>query len=811
MKKNRFLVIALLMLIHGVVFSQTQFYGKITDAFSNQSLSNVNIYIENTYVGTTSNSEGRFQLKVPKLPARLICSHIGYETMYILLNTQSQFQLNVIMNPTIIKLDAVEIYADNEDPAVRIMRQVISKNIEQKAALKSYQAKAYSRIIVGRDTSLLSLAESISTLYWDGKLGMREEFKAKKQGRQLPYLTDRSVGAEGILNFTDDNIELMNHTFAGPVHPNALDYYDFELADIKGMNSTPVFEIDVLPKSKLQPLFKGKIYVLDKSFAVIEVDLRNSGSFSFATMLKSFSGHYQQQYSNFGKDFWLPVDSRSEECFEVDMGMLIFPEATVQKISRISDYRVNVEVAAMISHIDTLKISSSDKASLLANHGAFEDFDGIPLTIKEYRLYSEPDTTLTLMKAYPPRGALSGYMRSKEKDMEAALLTHSDYNVVNPSSKFGYEGWYNRVEGLHLGIKVSKKFNRLNTSVTAGYQTARKKPFIKGSLNYDFAGGSLAPTLSLQYADQVVPRVRSQRYGQLLASLVPFVGIGDYFDYYHTKAARLNAQWKFNSIDTRIETFLASENAGSVSTESDWAIWKKSGGFRVNPAIYEGRINSAGIRFNYDSGMNGDPFERIVGGGRYNTLSLELEHSSDQLKSDFNYTRLTGSAECSVNTFYRRRPDPQYLRVRIEGSTFTGDLPLQRWMGIDGSMFGHTPFASFHTIRNRILEGEKKLALFWEYNFMTIPFEWLGLAWIAQQKFELAMHGAHGRTWIEAGTLDQINQQFNPFYKDAWHHEVGISMKFKYYFFGIRLDITRNLETNQHYLGFGLQMIGMSF
>ncbi len=809
--KKLYISLLFFMLVNNV-FSQNNIHGIIKDAETHKPLPNANIYIKDTYIGTISNTDGHYKLEIPKVPSEVIVSYIGYESKTILIEENGSQELNILLKPIIIQLQEVVVRSDQENPAIAIMKKVIANKIKWKKKLTSYQAKAYTRTRVENESSIVSMSESVSKLYWDSEIGSREEFIAKKSSKQMSYLTELNVGSKNIYNFYDNNIQLINHKFVGPTHPDAFKYYHFELSGERNLNNKTVFDILVKPKSKLQPLFSGRISVLDEVFAMIEVDLKNSGSMNFFTMLKYFHGNYRQQFNNFGKEFWLPIDSRIEEVFEVDMGLIAFPSAILNKISRISNYEINVDVTNEIARLDTTTTSSQSSSKILNNDRAFEDFERVPLTSREQEAYTNPDTTMTLIKSFPPTGILAPYFKSKEKDLEIALSEQSGYSPIQSNSDFGFQGWYNRVEGLNLGIKYNYRFfDHYLFGAIGGYQTYSKRFYYETQLNYLINKDDEDKYIFARYYDKTDTRYYSEHYSQLVTSFLPLLGKYDYFDYYLNK--KFAAGLKYGIEDIRSEILFAfnSEDNSSITRKFNCRILDKNYVQRLNPTIDEGRLNSIKLRLVYEEAYNEPKMEKTFG-DKTDKIELQTEHSSPKyLNSDFNFTQLKILCDYRLITFFKRRPDYNYLRTRIEASTYRGTLPLQRFSVIDGSIFSYSPFGIFKTLINKPLEGEKKFGIFWEHNFKSIPFEILGLKYFARNKYEFIIHGASGRTWIEQERLNKINKIYKPSYRDEFHHELGVSVMMKFKFFSIRLDGTRNLNNDKNYIGFSLNLIGMSF
>ena len=801
----------ILFFITNNIYSQNIIHGNIKDAETNEFLSYTNIYIEGTYIGTVSNKNGYFSLELPTIPATVIISYIGYETRKLFIDKQGEFKLDVKLKPVVLELKGLVVTTSREDPAIEIMKKVIANKIKWKSKLKSYRAKAYTRTKVKNDIAIVSMSESVSKLYWNLERGSAEEFIAKKSSKRMPYLTAMNVGSKNILNFSDDNIKIINHSFVGPTHPDAFDYYDFKLRSERILNDKIVFDIQLIPKSKLQPLFSGKISILDEEFAIIDVDLKNSGNMSFFEMLKYFHGTYRQQYNNFGKEFWLPIDSRTEEIFEVDMGLIAFPQATFSKISRISNYEINIDVADDITRLDTTTTSSPCSSKIL-NVGAFKDFEKVPLTTEEIEAYTNPDTTKTLIKSFPPTGILAPYMISKEKELEAGLSEHGGYTPIKSNANFGFQGWYNRVEGLNVGLKFNYNFfDNYKIAITGGYQTYLRKFYYETQFKYLINKKNEDQYFFAGYYDKTNSRYCSKHYSQLVTSLLPLFGEYDYFDYYASKKFYVGCSYGIKKIKSAVFLEFNSEDNLSLTKTSNWNILNYGYSQRKNPAIDNGRLNSIKLQFTYYQAYNELSMERILG-DKTDKIALQVEHSSAKyLKSDFSFTLYKFLFDYRLHTFFKRRPDYNYLRTRIEASVYTGTLPLQRFSIIDGSIFSYCPFGIFRTLLNKPLEGEKKFGLSWEYNFRSIPFEILGLNYFVRNKYEFIVFGALGRTWINKSRLQSISQNYKPAYKNELHNELGISLILKFKFAAIRLNAARNLENRKNYLGFSLNLIGMAF
>ena len=109
----------------------TNMYSQINGTVSNikgEALPYVNIYLENSYVGTTSNANGNYQIDISK-PGKynLVFQFLGYKTEIKNLKIrQLPYQLNVVMYEENINLKEVVVNRQ-ENPANNIIRKTIEK------------------------------------------------------------------------------------------------------------------------------------------------------------------------------------------------------------------------------------------------------------------------------------------------------------------------------------------------------------------------------------------------------------------------------------------------------------------------------------------------------------------------------------------------------------------------------------------------------------------------------------------------------------------------------------------------------------
>ena len=126
-------------------FTQAQIVGKITDT-QGQPLPYVNIYLQNSYMGTTTNDDGNYSLAVSeKREYKITYQFLGYKTLTKTVTPSSfPFILNISLEEETTTLEEVVVNTA-EDPAYRIIRNTIAQRKENLDKLSEYTADFYSR------------------------------------------------------------------------------------------------------------------------------------------------------------------------------------------------------------------------------------------------------------------------------------------------------------------------------------------------------------------------------------------------------------------------------------------------------------------------------------------------------------------------------------------------------------------------------------------------------------------------------------------------------------------------------------------
>lgn len=787
--RNLLYFLILSTLAANLLFAQKAIKGIVIDGETGEALPAANIQIENTYKGTITNPKGQYTMELETVPATIIITFIGYATERIHITAESEEKQNIAMTPVTYELEAITV--TGEDPAVGIMREVIKRKQEWRSKLKTYSADAYTRQQLSNDSGIVSITESTSESFWDHERGSREVIKSKWQTSNVEQ-ENNFAGASYVANFYDDDIEIMGFRVIGPTHPKAISNYHFKLEGRRHLDEKVVFDISVRPKSKLQTAFVGSIAVLDEDFAMIEVDLKPSESMLFPDPIQEWNVAYKQQFSNFGKDFWFPVDVRIDGMIKFGIVGLQFPPIGYNQMSQITNYRVNIELPDSLYGIDrlliddTLSIRQQDTLRLATTRV-------IPLSEEETAAYEEIDSTDTFGKAFQPTGFLARFVDLDDDENNNSGDGKS--GIFSEYFSFSPQLWYHRVDGGHFGLKISNASqHRVRYRANAGYKTSLKKWSYGGGLTIKLDKKKRA-FLEADYQAGTDPRYRTDNYNLTINSLLPLTGLSDYYDYYWNERFAAKIGYEISGISTKLTAGFRSEKHESVEKTTDYSLINRNNVQRENPAIQDGTLRS--LTFSVSAGDDYVPFGLF--GQKH--ASLKIEHSSpDIFSSDFDFTRFDFTFDWRLNTFFNRRILPNSLDFRVVGGTYAGTVPIQRFGIVDASFYSFKPFATFRTLNGNPYEGERYAALFWEHNFRTVPFEILGFRGLAKYGLSFIVFGGHGRTWISDETFSRLT--YSPRYLDGFHHEIGASISHLFKLF--RIDFAQRLDKPGFYVGFGM-------
>jgi len=764
------------------VFSQVEVTGRITDKSSGETLPAAAVILDGSYRGTISNSDGFFTINVDSLPVTLTVRFLGYHQKKITVNDESELPLLIELSPSVTEM--AEIVVTDQDPGLSIMEMVIERKKIWRQALQNYKVSAYTRQSISNDTSIVSISESSSIAYWDQERGHKEVQLTQQQTTNMTADQNFS-GVRYMPNFYDDNIEVAGYNIVGITHPDATSFYNFTLAETQEFDSKPLYKIEFTPRKKLQPTFTGTAWVLGRDYALLEVDLKPNEVVDFPPPVQEFDLSYRQQFSNYGGSYWLPVDMRIEG--KVKIGMIGFrmPAVQFRQVSTLSGYEVNTAIP------DSVFRDSDDFARINENQNdsVYADIERIPLTEEESLAYSTIDSTDTIEKAFQAEGFLARAIESSdEREQNGPFSSIAEVlpGGLSPTLR------YNRMDGFHAGMKYKNDLfgGKSTISGFGGYSiNSSFWDYGAGLRQQVLRAGNISLYTDFRYAVETESRYPSLLYSLGMNSFSTVLGGIDYFDYFRKES--VSAGFGVDEIVPKTDISFSFNHelhrSFDQNTMQDYSLFGWHDNRRVNPAIDDGKLQS----LSFSTAINKQQNTFGVTGRRQ--LLIEIEWSDESLGSDYNFINYRASADWNLQTFFKRRVFANTLDLHFSGGLSQGNVPIQKFGAIDGSINRFTPFGTLRTRQYMPYEGTRHWLAVAEHNFRTIPFEWLGLQWFADRGWGVIVFGGAGHTYADRNLYDG-NMLTN-----GTHTEAGISLNS---ILGIlRVDFAKRLDQPGTFIG----------
>ena len=460
-----------------------------------------------------------------------------------------------------------------------------------------------------------------------------------------------------------------------------------------------------------------------------------------------------QQYDSFDGSAWLPVDYRAEFGLELDISLgplLYFPTLRARQLSRITNYEIEAPLPDSL-YAEGKRLGIDQEAiaadTLLDRAGI-----AVPLEEPERVAYAGLDSTMTLEKAFEPKGLLARrVIRMGDSENRDRKRTGILARIREPIPGLHSQFRFNRAEGFAPGAAVKIERGRLNLEGHGRWSHGRWNHKLGQPWTYGIRGSiGLGPEkrkmLGVSYFDGIENRWGGETgYSGVIISLptiFTLFGSGDYYDYLRNR--RISAFGRYRKERFRIGLSASRETPGTVKAITAYDLFAQPGAPRPNPPVSGRRLHSVTLTGSYSFFHMTDSIlpRFMTRGAAFGVEYGKLEGMEDA------YVRLSGSISGNFDTFFSRRPRPNTLTIGLRGGARFGDLPIHRFGTIHGSIgIVHLP-NSLHTLAGRPYEGDRYVGFFWEQNFRTIPFELLGLHGLARRGYGIIVGGGHAQTWI---------------------------------------------------------------
>jgi hypothetical protein len=251
--------------------------GKITDSETKEPLAFANVYLEGSSIGTVSNLDGEFIIKVPPamVKERLNISFVGYKTYEIPLEDLKNIENSISIVPDPIPIQ--EVIIKTGDP-LELLRKAIAR-ISENYTLNPEMLTAFYRETVKQNRHYVAVSEAVLDIYKSSyknyfdadRLKIYKGRKSQDVKRMDTILFKLQGGPKTslLLDVVKNPSTLLSEDF--------FKYYDYKLSGVINVDNRETFVIKFDQKINVDlPLYQGNIYLDANNLAITRLDFRIS-------------------------------------------------------------------------------------------------------------------------------------------------------------------------------------------------------------------------------------------------------------------------------------------------------------------------------------------------------------------------------------------------------------------------------------------------------------------------------------------------------------------------------------------------------
>jgi len=711
--------------------------GEIFDAGTNSALSFANIHVDGTTLGTSSNVNGEYELKIKKGEYILIASFIGYfsDTLKIVADKNIN-DVNFSLRQSQISLPDI-VVKPGINPALEIIRKAIEKKSYRNTKLNNYIVEAYTKGLIrttedisadnnsigvglgGSDTTELivsGILENHSKNYFQKPDKFKSVILARKQSANFPASINILTGGKFIQDFYENEVNFLGRDLPGPISDNALNYYYYYIENILAQNNRTVYQIHIEPDNSADPGFSGKIFIADSTFDLLKVDLILNRAANTGRLFDSVNIY--QQFDEYD-GIVMPVDYR------------LFVKANVLGLVRFGfelstimfDYSINKNIDQNIfdkANVTVLPVADDVDSSY------WQNTQTIPNTLEEERAYQRIDSIKNVPKSIWDNFSL----------LNTSTNLSENISISAPLGMYHFS----RVEGhsIDFGVFVDDAFSRrFNSSLKTSYGFSDQK--FKWDFSTEYLLGDYR-TWKIKFAAFNKTNIMfgsSDKYGELISTLITLISKNEFRDYYYSKGFEIGFEGEIFPI-LNLRAGFKNNTDNSVVVNSDYSFFNKNKSYNNNPPVYETRINSISLGFDIDfrDYIEDGYFRRRTAFGRsFILFSGDITYSNKGLfNSGINFTTYELNTRAFLQTFKSAS-----LNINVYARLNDGTTPFQNLYSVPGNIDVLFHSQTFRTLNINEIIGDKILTLNFTHDFRDELFRLLNIPKIKNWEIMLSL------------------------------------------------------------------------
>ena len=701
--------------------------GTIQGSDTQASIPFAHVFFKGTQVGTSSDIDGNFEIKVKngQLPSdSLVFQYLGYKTLKVAIEGKTTFE--VVLEPNEVTIKEFTVVA-GENPAFAILDKMIAnKSYNDPNAVNSYTCNEYSKIRFDLNHFTEDIKKNILVkpfdYIWDNtdtteegvaylpvllvEKSFRHYYQSNPQNQKTILEGKKVTGLPGpkIMEFAEDlyftpnvydnYVVILDKNFPSPINNNYKTHYDYLLMDSNLVEGKKEYTIDFHPKHNRQLAFTGRMIVDAETYAVKSIRLRFD-IMANVNFVRSYlvEQHYAQQNGR-----WMPTSTDVIGDFTVVENSSDLTGFFGRKHSTYTQYTIDQPIDAEVFNGVALVEETHDAEQKDEEYWEVHRTDSLDEHEKavENMVNQLENDPKYIFRKNLFVGIATGYIPIKKTIDIGNFYTFYSYNYVEHSRlKLGFRTsnkldfpLSGSVYGAY-GIKDDKWKYGIDAQLKLGAKdktrigVGAKDDIIQ--LGRSFNAISIDHVLtSLVQIGGVTSRIYEQKYNAYVEQelFTGFVGRVNYF----TQTVSATDTVNFRSIENN--TLSVDDNYRANGLELTFKFsWQNT---KLNGAFYDRDDLKKEFR-------------------KFPDVRIQYTHASKALGSDFNYEKV--KLALSQNVRFNRLG---YFKYYIEGGKTFGKVPYP---------FLDTPFSNQLVLADNFAFNLMKYMEFVADEYVTVNLE----------------------------------------------------------------------------------------
>lgn len=292
--------------------------GTVKNFEQKRALPFASIFLQNHYLGTTSNENGKFQLSIPshKQNDSLVISYIGYVSKKVVIKNIKN-ELTIFLKEKQTNLNEVSITSYTVNTIIKKAIDKIPENYFQ----QPYKSKGFYRVTSQKNQDYIHLSEAVFTIYQSKNDKPEKQFSLEKmraiKDEKASKGIDLGLKPKGIYQFDVvnyvDGIHLLSK--------KGLKMHNFNLQGSEYINDREAYKISFNQKDIKKSGYKGYFLIDKETLAFVYFNFELSpkglayhkfGDGSMRMLMKLLGlkidmsrNNYQITYKKFGNKYYL--------------------------------------------------------------------------------------------------------------------------------------------------------------------------------------------------------------------------------------------------------------------------------------------------------------------------------------------------------------------------------------------------------------------------------------------------------------------------------------------------------------------------